>query len=105
MLLDLLDRFLTPVPLHLQEMGYLRELRGIRRRYRQWRWAWEPHCATTRDLIRAAMNRCRRRRKAVLFGTGYLHDVPLEELAAAFGSVVLVDLAHPLPARWRARQL
>jgi hypothetical protein len=103
MLLDLLDRFLTKVPIHLKEMGYLRELRGIRRRYRQWHWAWEPHCQKTKHLILAAMKRCFHQRKAVLFGTGYLHDVPIEELSNTFASVVLVDLAHPLPVRWQVR--
>src|SRR5262249_21995412 len=37
-------------------------------------------------------------------GCGWLHDVPLEELSRQVASVVLVDLFHPLAARWRARR-
>jgi hypothetical protein len=104
MLLEWLDPWLTRVPLHLREMGYLRELHGIRRRWRQWRRAWAPHCRQTADVILAAMSRCPRRRKAVILGSGFLHDVPLQQLAAAFDRVVLVDLVHPLAARWQARR-
>ena len=104
MLLDWLDVWFTWPPLHLREMGYLRELHGIRRRWRQWRRAWQPHCQHTRQLILAAARRCPRRRKAVVLGSGWLYDVPLAELSAAFERVVLVDLLHPLATRWQARR-
>jgi hypothetical protein len=100
MLLDWLDRCLTRCPLHLREMGYPRELFGIRRRWRQWGWAWKSHCDNTRRLILDATARCQQRRKAVVFGSGFLHDVPLAELSGAFGRVVLVDLVHPCSTRW-----
>ena len=80
MLPEWLDNWLTWPALHLREMGYLRELYGIRRRRRQWRRAWEPHCGQTRQLILSAAQRCPRRRKAVVLGSGWLHDVPLAEL-------------------------
>jgi hypothetical protein len=101
---DWLDRWLTPCPLHLREMGYKRELFGIRRRYRQWGRAWGPHCDNTRRLLLSAVRRCPKRRKAVVFGSGFLHDVPLDELCEAFGRVVLVDLIHPFSTRRRARR-
>jgi len=41
------------------------------------------------------------RRKAVIFGSGMLFDVPLSELSANFAQVVLVDVVHPLGAGWR----
>ena len=103
-MLDWLELLLAPCPRHLREMGYLRELLGIRRRARRWRSAWEPHCERSRALIRAAMTRCPRRRKAVVLGSGWLHDVPLDELCAGFAEVVLVDLIHPLQTRWRTRR-
>src|SRR5262245_59341303 len=103
-MLDWLDHWLTPCPLHLREMGYKRELFGIRRRWRQAAGAWETHCASTRRVILSAAGRCARRRKAVLFGSGFLHDVPLAELAAAFQRVILVDLIHPYSTRRRVSQ-
>jgi hypothetical protein len=51
------------------------------------------------------MEPCRRRRKAVILGSGPLYDVPVEELAAGFRELLLVDLVHPLSARWRRRRL
>ncbi len=105
MLLEWLDRCLLRVPLHLREMGYLHELHGIRRRWRQSRRAWEPHCRHSAAVLLAAVKRCPRRRKAVVLGSGFLHDVPLAALADAFERVVLVDLLHPLAARWQARRL
>lgn len=103
-MIDLLDRLLTPCPPHLREMGYKHELFGIRRRWRQWGAAWRPHCDDTRGVILSAVRRCRSRRKAVVFGSGFLHDVPLDELCAAFGEVVLVDLLHPFSTKWRTRK-
>jgi hypothetical protein len=103
--LDWLEWLLAPCPHWQREMGYLRELIGIRRRYRRWRWAWEPHCERSREVILAAVRRCPQRRKAVVLGSGFLHDVPVDELAGAFRQVVLVDVMHPLAARWRTRGL
>lgn len=98
-----LERLLTSCPVHLQDMGCLREMLGIRRRWRLYRDAWEPHVRCTAATILAAAGRCARRRKAVVLGSGWLHDVPLEELAGLFEEVVLVDLFHPYFVRRQAR--
>jgi hypothetical protein len=98
--LDWLEQLLVPCPHWLREMGYVRELIGIRRRHRRWRWAWEPHCERSRNVIRAAVQRCPQRRKAVVLGSGFLHDVPVGELSASFREVILVDVLHPLATRW-----
>jgi hypothetical protein len=55
-------------------------------------------------LILAAAARCPRRRQAVVYGSGWLHDVPLDELSRLFGEVVLVDLFHPLSVRRLVRR-
>jgi hypothetical protein len=104
MLADWLELLITPCPRWAREMGYVRELLGIRRRYRQWRSAWQPHCERSRQLIRTAIERCRQRRKAVVLGSGWLLDVPIDELSEGFREVVLVDLLHPLASRWRTRR-
>ena len=103
-MLGWMDRLLTAAPLHLREMGYVRELWGIRQRWNEWRAHWKPHCDRTRAVILQAMARCKQRRKAVILGSGWLHDVPAQELCDAFGRVVFVDLLHPWSVRWRARQ-
>jgi hypothetical protein len=100
-----LEAWLTPCPRAYRELGYLRELFGIRRRWRRWRTVWEPHCRRSRELLLRAARRCPAKRKAVLFGSGFLYDVPLVELAGLFGEVVLVDVIHPRSTRRAAGRL
>jgi hypothetical protein len=52
----------------------------------------------------AAAERAPGRRKALLFGAGLLHDIPLRALAARFEEVVLADIVHALPSRLAARR-
>lgn len=103
-MLDWIDRILTPCPRFLRDMGYLRELLNIRTCYQWWESAWQPHLQRSRDIIRAAIARCPRRRKAVILGSGLLYDVPVPELADAFAEVVLVDLLHPFRTRRQLRR-
>jgi len=100
-----LESWFTPCPSHLRAMGYLHELFAIRACHEKCALAWKGHLEQTQAVLRAAMERCPRRRKAVILGSGWLLDVPLEELAGAFREVVLVDLIHPLASRRRARRL
>jgi hypothetical protein len=101
MLGELFRYFLTPCPRYARKMGYLSEQVSIKARYDRCRRAWEPHLERTKTIIRAATQKCSTRRKAVVFGSGMLYDVPLSELATTFAQVVLVDVVHPLGAGWR----
>lgn len=98
-----LQAWITPCPWAAWRMGYLREVVNIRRCWHWWHTAWEPHFRQTQDTIRQAIARCPQRRVAVLLGSGWLHDVPLSDLATSFEEVRLVDVIHPLPVRWRLR--
>jgi hypothetical protein len=100
---DWLLGLFRPWPWHIRALGFPRELRKIRKRYQRFRASWEPHCRRTREILLAAVSRMPRRRKAILLGTGYLHDIPLDELADSFDTVLLVDVLHPFAARWAAR--
>jgi len=101
MLGELFRYLVTPCPRYARKMGYLHEQVSIKARYDRCRRAWEPHLERTKNVIRAAMRKCPERRKAIIFGSGMLYDVPLSELAATFAQVVLVDVVHPLGAGWR----
>jgi hypothetical protein len=104
MLIEAAETLLTPCPRYARVMGYLDELIGIgSQRGRCWD-DWQPHLDRSQGLIRDAIAECPARRKAVVLGSGRLFDVPLDDLAAAFAEVVLVDLVHPLPVRWRCRK-
>ncbi len=101
---EMIEYFLTPCPKHLRKMGFLSELLGIKVRYRRCRKAWDPHLTQTMAIIRDGIQQCSQRRKAVIFGSGMLYDIPLGELAGAFREVILVDLVHPMRARNIARK-
>lgn len=55
---------------------------------------WAEHEEMSRNAIRAAMADLRQKRTAVVLGSGLLRDVPIEDLAKSFDTVVLVDLVH-----------
>jgi hypothetical protein len=96
MISQAIEYFATPCSRHLRGMGYLRELMAIRgRAWRCWN-AWQPHLEKSKSIIRAAIEQCSQRRKAVILGSGMLYDVPVDELSAAFPEVLLVDIVHPL---------
>ena len=60
--------------------------------------AWAPHIANTRGLIDTTIDEISPRRTVAVLGAGPLFDVPLESLARTFGTVLLVDRAHPASA-------
>lgn len=56
--------------------------------------AWLAHETLTRSAILAAAGDLRQRRTCVVLGSGLLRDVPLDDLARLFDTVVLVDRVH-----------
>lgn len=99
MIAEALEWLATPCPLYVRRLGLLSESIAISARHRRCREAWAPHLEESRAAVRNAISRTPRRRTALVMGSGALLDLPLDELAAAFRRVVLVDLVHP----WRAR--
>ncbi len=104
MLAELLMRLLTPAgparPLDLAADAVALWSRATRRRR-----DWAPHEARCHALVRAALRDLPRRRTAVVLGSGLCRDVPLDDLAHAFETVLLVDAVHLLPLRRRAARL
>jgi hypothetical protein len=98
------QRFFTPCPRPVRAMGYLRESLAIQSCYERCCYSWSPHLKRSRAVILEALGRCTQRRRAVIFGSGMLYDVPIDELTSAFREVVLVDIVHPLGTRWRFRK-
>jgi hypothetical protein len=90
----------TPCPQYVRHMDYLSEAIAMRSRHRRNRLAWQPHLEQTRQAILSAAERCRNRSKIVVLGSGLLLDVPLEELAAMFREVVLLDIVF-LPVAYK----
>jgi hypothetical protein len=98
-ILELLEYCLTPCSWTARSMGFLTSTIQVRARYKRCQSAWQPHLERTRAAILEAAERAPGRRKALLFGAGLLHDIPLSALAARFEEVVLADIVHSLPSR------
>ncbi len=82
-----------------RRFGHDREAVSIAARHRRCREAWEPHLRAARELVLESAAAAPGRETAVVLGSGLCLDVPLAELAGAFGRVLLVDAHHPRPAR------
>lgn len=104
MFYELIAYLTTPRPLYVRRMEYLSQAIGLRGRYRRRRAGWKPHLDKTREFILAAAEKCRKRDKVVVLGSGLLLDVPIEALAKMFREVVLVDVVHLPEVRKRIRQ-
>ncbi len=66
----------------------------VEARYKRCATPWQPHLKRTRAVILRSAHLTKKRRKAVIFGAGLLHDIPLAELSELFQTVVLVDVVH-----------
>lgn len=99
MILELLEHCLTPCTWTARSLGFLTSSIQVRARYKRCKAAWLPHLHRTQAAILEAAERAPGRRKALLFGAGMLHDIPLRGLAARFEEVVLADIVHSIPTR------
>ena len=82
----------------IRRMGYVRDQEGIMNRYLREKANWEIHLQKTRQFIKDSFQDPLIESVAVL-GSGWLLDVPLEELQERFKHVYLVDINHPVQIR------
>jgi len=87
-----------------RRIGYFGDQSGIMRRYRREREHWDAHLQHTREFVIQAMQGKNRQSVAVL-GSGWLLDVPVEELSRYFEKVYLYDIRHPEKAKKQVRPL
>ena len=87
-----------------RRMGYFDDQSGIMRRYQREQEHWDTHLQNTRQLAVQAMQGKNRQSAAVL-GSGWLLDVPVEELSRYFEKVYLYDIRHPVKAKKQVRSL
>lgn len=72
-------------------LGYARAQVSLWSRANRCRAAWMPHHQATQDFVRQMALRARAGGTLWVFGAGLCDDLPLPELAARFGRVVLAD--------------
>lgn len=88
----------------IRRMGFIRDQEGIMNRYLREKSNWGPHLERTRAFINASFQKETLASVAVL-GSGWLLDVPLEEMREQFEKIFLVDIRHPPQIRKRVAQM
>lgn len=78
----------------LSRIGYYNDQKGIMNRYLRELNNWNPHLEKTKKVILEGMTG-KDRNKVIVLGSGWLLDVPLEELSREFKEVWLADVYHP----------
>lgn len=104
MLAEILVWALTPATLDARRTGHLTAAVSLWSRGFRCRRAWGPHEARCHAVVAAAVEGLERRRTCLVLGSGLVRDVPLALLAERFERVVLIDVVHLWPARWKARR-
>lgn len=76
------------------KMGFISDQKGIMSRYIREENAWKEHLNKTRSfIVESAKNR--QNKWIAILGSGWLLDVPYQEISELFEKVYLVDISHP----------
>ncbi len=78
----------------LAKIGYYHDQKGILNRYLREVQNWNFHLEKSKSAIADGITG-KARNKVIVLGSGWLLDVPLEELAKSFQEVWLADIYHP----------
>jgi hypothetical protein len=88
----------------IRRMGFIKDQEGIMNRYIRESSHWKAHLERTRNFISASFQHTEAESVAVL-GSGWLLDVPLENLLSRFKHIYLVDIHHPIQIRKRTASM
>jgi hypothetical protein len=94
MLLEVINYTATMLVRRFENPGFVRASVDLWSRARRCRKDWAAHEAHSKAFVRSAMAALPQRRTVVVLGSGLLRDVPVDDLAQNFRSVILVDLVH-----------
>ena len=88
----------------IRRMGFIRDQEGIMNRYLRESSRWKEHLERTRSFISGSFRHTGAESAAVL-GSGWLLDVPLDDLLGRFRHIYLVDIHHPIQIRKKTASL
>lgn len=77
-----------------RSLGFVRDQKGIMRRYKRERKLWDTHLNKSKQYILKAMGASVFKSVAVL-GSGYLLDLPIDEILVKTDCLYLYDVNHP----------
>lgn len=87
----------------LRRMGYFADQQGIIDRYLREAGGWDNHLYKCREFIFEKVKLYKPKTVTIL-GSGWLLDVPLEELSELCETINLVDINHPPQVKLKARK-
>ena len=99
MIREFLESIFTPVSGEARRLGYLYETIALRGRYRRRKKEWQNHIDKCHAAILSATKKFGAKHTLMILGSGPLNEIPMRELTARFGDVILVDFVHPREVR------
>jgi len=84
----------------MKRMGFRKDQEGIMNRYMREKIHWDRHLENTRNFINRSFRDANPKSVAVL-GSGWLLDIPVNEMSKRFEKIYLVDVLHPHQIRKR----
>ena len=78
----------------LRQMQYFQDQEGIVRRYMREKENWDNHFSNSKNFILKSAQ-TKSKNKAVVLGSGWLLDLPIDKLSEQFNEIILIDIIHP----------
>ncbi len=78
----------------LRKFGFRKDQNGIINRYLRENGGWETHLTNTKDFILHS-SKNKEKESCLILGSGWLLDVPVDNLKEIFKKIYLVDIVHP----------
>jgi len=78
----------------LNKMQYTQDQNGIARRYSREKKTWDDHFNTSKNFILESA-KTKNKGIVIVLGSGWLFDLPIDDLSNQFKEVVLYDIIHP----------
>ena len=86
----------------LKKMNLIKDQQGIVDRFLKEKEGWSSHIQKSQKYISNFIKN--KKGNIAVLGSGWLLDVPIEELSEQFDKVYLIDLYHPAQIRHRVKQ-
>ncbi|MEA2041515.1 MAG: hypothetical protein U9N85_03045 [Bacteroidota bacterium] len=87
----------------IKELGYTKDREGLISRYINEKENWDAHLQNCKKIIlQSAQNK--KKETAVVLGSGWWLDTPVEALSKQFKTLFLVDISHPRQRLKKAEQ-
>ena len=78
----------------LRKFGFKKDQQGIINRYLRENGGWDSHLNNTKNFILKCSEN-KEKNSCVILGSGWLLDVPIEQLIDSFEQIYLIDIVHP----------